>query len=635
MTGALNFSGENSRNLTWNDATYQQRIHTVDDAQPNTNVFVFQQSSNSGSTWTDLMSIKDNGQIVASTFVGSLTGNASTATALTTSSAGGLRNPVYFTNGQPAAGAVTFNNLNANRLVRTTSTADNLYAGDHYASQTKIAINSTSEPAENFYVNGTTRFAIGSSDNTSNKCFIIGSVGRRYLSFGGAGVQAYTANNTYGKLFLQYSGGDISIGESTAVSTGLFNITTATMTGAYTFNSANGFNYSGIGVSETNSSRPVWFSSDGTVGRPVYNNNFQYNPGLNKLSTGNLQLTGELEVTGNAYLYNQTTADSLIAGSLIVNGNANFVQIPTAPTAAEGTNNTQLATTAFVKNSITSLSTAMHFIGKATASIADESTTDPAIYGYDFVSDRKPGDVIIDKDGFYEYVWTQNGAWERLGPDGSYKMIQSAVGDPTANGNATAFIDSISQDANGVITVTKKNLDTSGTWSGNATTATTASKLSNTSKIGDINKPVYFTASGVPSAISYTINKSVPSNAVFTDTLVQQTATNLSENVEYNILTTTEASPNTGARETKYGVNITYNPSLNRLSTGNINLTGELNVTGNTYLHNQTIIDTLTTGNLSVTGVINGQLNHKIKIGNYEYDGSSDITIPIYDGATS
>ncbi len=72
--------------------------------------------------------------------------------------------------------------------MRTTSTADNLYAGDHYASQTKIAINSTSEPAENFYVNGTTRFAIGSSDNTSNKCFIIGSVGRRYLSFGGAGV---------------------------------------------------------------------------------------------------------------------------------------------------------------------------------------------------------------------------------------------------------------------------------------------------------------------------------------------------------------------------------------------------------------------------------------------------------------
>ena len=48
--------------------------------------------------------------------------------------------------------------------------------------------------------------------------------------------------------------------------------------------------------------------------------------------------------------------------------------------------------------------------------------------------------------------------------------------------------------------------------------ATSAAKLTNTAKIGDTNKPVYFTANGVPEAISYTIAKSVPSDAVFTDT---------------------------------------------------------------------------------------------------------------------
>ena len=48
--------------------------------------------------------------------------------------------------------------------------------------------------------------------------------------------------------------------------------------------------------------------------------------------------------------------------------------------------------------------------------------------------------------------------------------------------------------------------------------ANNAARLSNTTKIGDTNKPVYFTANGVPAAISYTIDKSVPSNAVFTDT---------------------------------------------------------------------------------------------------------------------
>ena len=51
-------------------------------------------------------------------------------------------------------------------------------------------------------------------------------------------------------------------------------------------------------------------------------------------------------------------------------------------------------------------------------------------------------------------------------------------------------------------------------------TVATASKLSNTSKVGDTNKPVYFTAGGVPSAINYTIEKSVPSDAVFTDRYV-------------------------------------------------------------------------------------------------------------------
>ena len=41
---------------------------------------------------------------------------------------------------------------------------------------------------------------------------------------------------------------------------------------------------------------------------------------------------------------------------------------------------------------------------------------------------------------------------------GSYKTVQSAVSDPTASGNSLSFIDSISQDANGEITVTKKTV---------------------------------------------------------------------------------------------------------------------------------------------------------------------------------
>ena len=53
--------------------------------------------------------------------------------------------------------------------------------------------------------------------------------------------------------------------------------------------------------------------------------------------------------------------------------------------------------------------------------------------------------------------------------------------------------------------------------------ATSALKLSNTAKIGDTNKPVYFKADGTPAAIDYTIDASVPSGAKFTDTNNNQT----------------------------------------------------------------------------------------------------------------
>ena len=65
-----------------------------------------------------------------------------------------------------------------------------------------------------------------------------------------------------------------------------------------------------------------------------------------------------------------------------------------------------------------------------------------------------------------------------------------------------------------------------GTKSGTATYATkaaTATRLANTASIGTSTKPVYFNASGQPVACSYTIQTSVPANAVFTDTDTKNT----------------------------------------------------------------------------------------------------------------
>ena len=57
-----------------------------------------------------------------------------------------------------------------------------------------------------------------------------------------------------------------------------------------------------------------------------------------------------------------------------------------------------------------------------------------------------------------------------------------------------------------------------GPLNGNAATATKADALSNTTAIGSATNPVYIDATGKPVKTTYTLGKSVPSDAVFTDT---------------------------------------------------------------------------------------------------------------------
>lgn len=78
LSNGLDFSI--AQPITWTDGTYQQRIKITDDNTAGTAVFEFQQSSNSGSSFSSLMTIKDSGEVIATTFTGSLSGNATTAT---------------------------------------------------------------------------------------------------------------------------------------------------------------------------------------------------------------------------------------------------------------------------------------------------------------------------------------------------------------------------------------------------------------------------------------------------------------------------------------------------------------------------------------------------------------------------
>jgi hypothetical protein len=118
-----------------------------------------------------------------------------------------------------------------------------------------------------------------------------------------------------------------------------------------------------------------------------------------------------------------------------------------------------------IKASDLGLSSAMLFLGTSSTAISDGSTTNPIVI--DGASTTvTSGNVVLYND--QEYVWTGS-KWEHLGQDSSFKTIQNEVSSPEANGNATAFIDTITQNANGVITATKKNVQFPSLSGGSAT----------------------------------------------------------------------------------------------------------------------------------------------------------------------
>lgn len=99
----------------------------------------------------------------------------------------------------------------------------------------------------------------------------------------------------------------------------------------------------------------------------------------------------------------------------------------------------------------------------------------------DTISQDAQGKITVTKKNvqFPDYSNTYQ-------PKGNYKTVQTAVSDPTASGSATAFIDSISQDTNGKITVSKKNitaaalgLDRAMSFLGTTTTALTDGATTN------------------------------------------------------------------------------------------------------------------------------------------------------------
>lgn len=337
---------------------------------------------------------------------------------------GDANRPIYFAVGKPQPidylstryGGTGLISFTANRLMWASS-ASVLTTSAHYVDADHIAINSETKPDYNFYINGTSGFANG------------------HIYLTGANKSSSTSNTTQ-IVFGTPSENHLAISSNEKAL--VLNPTTSSTTNQIVL------------YLEKQSIFPAGLETgaDSTIG-------------------GSLSVTNRLSVDGNA----------TIDGNLDVGGNITAANLKGNSDSADKVNHDLIAGTKRYNGSadvtITAadlgLSNAMKFIGITTSALTDGSTNGTIVVNGSNVAVTNGNVVLYDEK---EFVWTGS-SWELLGDESSYKIKQTAVASPSTSGNATAFIDSITQNANGVITATKKNVTFPTLSGGSASTVDT------------------------------------------------------------------------------------------------------------------------------------------------------------------
>ena len=252
--------------------------------------------------------------------------------------------------------------------------------------------------------------------------------------------------------------------------------------------------------------RYVWMSWNDNSGKPAYTDKLTFQTSTNTLFSNNF--AGNL--IGNATSATTAeTATKLANKPVLAVSSTNSKQITvtagenaseaftvpyatTAGTAAKTAKTLTLKTPAETKTFDGStdvtfevtpaklgLTKAVLYLGKSLTAITDGGTEKPTIVidGVNTeITTLSPGNIVIDSSDSREYIW--NGSnWEKFGLDGdgaagNYKPVQTAIDSPSVSGNDISFIDTISQDINGVIKATRKTVrSATASQSGVVTTA--------------------------------------------------------------------------------------------------------------------------------------------------------------------
>lgn len=137
--------------------------------------------------------------------------------------------------------------------------------------------------------------------------------------------------------------------------------------------------------------------------------------------------------------------------------NTTYTSLPNPEALTVGSKTYNGSTAVTISAADLGLTGAMRLIGSTTQKIKEGDPISSITLTNGTSVTPVNGDVILYNDAEYVVI---NGGWELLGDEGSYKVKQTAVASPSASGNTTSFIDTISQDTNGNITATKKTVST-------------------------------------------------------------------------------------------------------------------------------------------------------------------------------
>ena len=298
----------------------------------------------------------------------------------------------------------------------------------------------------------------------------------------------------------------------------------------------------------------------------------------------------------------------------------------------------------YVDNAVAGINKAMHFIGEATVAIT--GPVDPRITGYTFAN-AQPGDVILWDSK--EYVW-DGGNWVLLGDEGSYAVkgsIKDADIAEDANISQSKIVNLTTDLSSKVDKIDGKSLST------NDYTTEEKEKLEGIESGAQRNiiEHIYVNdVEQVPSIVNGQSKSIALSIQSFDETRAQKLdAIEYGANVnkiEHIFVNDTEITPSVIRGQNK-SVNIQFNEftsnEKNKLANieanAQVNKVEQITLNGATYYpdNSKNINMTITSASLGIdmNNIVAQRVQHKLTFGEsgvYQYDGSTDVTVPVYTG---